>query len=83
MHRAQLGMCPNGVEVCGAWGEEVQHTCTCMFSRLATKLSVESSVPKPRSTVKHTCEAEHDAGQNQYKGLAKQSYSRLIVALDL
>ena len=32
-----------------------------------------------RSTVKHICEAEHDAGQSQCKGLAKQSYSRLIV----
>ena len=36
-----------------------------------------------RSTVKHIREAEHGAGQNQCKGLAKQSYSRLIAALDL
>ena len=33
-----------------------------------------------RSTVKHICEAEHYTGQSQYRGLAKQSYSRLIVA---
>ena len=34
---------PMAVEVYGAWGEEAQHT----FSRLATRLAVKSSVPKP------------------------------------
>ena len=61
------------VEVYGAWGEEAQ----CMLSRLATRLSVKSSVPKPQAMhVKHICKALHDAGQSQCKGLAKQSYSR-------
>ena len=36
---------PMAVEVYGAWGEEAQHT----FSRLATILSVKSSVPKPEA----------------------------------
>ena len=37
----------------------------------------EVSSTQTRSTVKHICEAEHDVGQSQCKGLAKQSYSRL------
>ena len=36
---------PMAVEVYGAWGEEAQRT----FSRLATRLSVKSSVPRPEA----------------------------------
>ena len=36
---------PMAVEVYEAWGEEAQHT----FSRLATRLSVKSSVPGPEA----------------------------------
>ena len=65
---------PMAVEVYGTWGEEAQHTYVFSIGH-QTVFSTQT-----RSTVKHICEAEHDAGQSQCKGLAKQSYSRLIVA---
>ena len=56
---------PMAVEVYGAWGEEAQHTS----SRLATRLSVKSTVPKPEAHVQHIYQIELGAGQSQCKFL--------------
>ena len=47
--QSSTGYVPMAVEVYGAWGEEAQRT----FSRLATRLSVKSSVPRPEAHITH------------------------------
>ena len=70
VHQAQLGMCPND-------SGEAQRT----FSRLATRLSVKSSVPRPEALSSILYAARLDMTlirAMQCKGIAKQSYSRLM-----